>query len=234
MQDNFGIVDAMDLYVFRLGPTSRAVLAFCDAAHIELTVKDIDLMKGEHRQPPFITLNPNGMLPLLVDGDFVLSESSAILRYLAGKASSPLYPTALRPRAQVDELIAWFEANLYRDFAFQYIYPLVLPNHARGSDEGTRRTVEWGLSRSQSWFSVLDTHYLAGRTYLVGDQLSLADLFGASIVSLGALVGFDLRAYPQVQHWYETVTSKSCWQKFSGPFQAWVQMVQTASLAASA
>src|SRR4051812_17055316 len=124
----------MDLYVFRAATTSRAVLAFCDAANIDVTVKDVDLMKGEQHQPPFATLNPNGLVPVLVDDGFVLTEASAILRYLANKTRSPLYPDDLRARARVDELLAWFEANFYKDFGFQYVYPSVMPHHARGSD----------------------------------------------------------------------------------------------------
>jgi glutathione S-transferase len=221
----------MDLYVFRLGPTSRAVLAFCHASKLELVIKDIDLLQGEHRQPAFVTMNPNGMLPLLVDDGFVLSESSAILRYLAAKSGSPLYPVDLRPRARVDELIAWFEANFYKDFAFQYVYPALLPHHHRGSDEATARTIAWGLEKSKAWLSVLDTHYLGSRRWLVTDEPTIADYFGASILGLGELTGFDLSAYPNVERWYRAVMADPSMVAVNGPFLSWVAAVRTGETA---
>lgn len=82
----------MDLYVFLAGTTSRAVLALCEKEQLDVTVKNVDITKGEQHQAPFCTLNPNRMVPLLVDDDVVLSEAAAILRYLAAKADSEMYP----------------------------------------------------------------------------------------------------------------------------------------------
>jgi glutathione S-transferase len=196
----------MDLYVNRAATTSRAVLAFCDAAGIGVDIKDIDIMHGEQHQPPFSKLNPNRLVPVLVDDGFVLTEASAILRYLANKVRSPLYPEDLRARARVDELLAWFEANFYKDFGFQFVYPQFLPHHRRSSEEGTRRTIEWGREKSHAWLSVLDGHYLtAGKPYLLGDAFSIADFFGASIASLGELVGCAFEGYDNVRHWYASV-----------------------------
>lgn len=209
----------MDLYVFRPATTSRAVMAFCDLEGVDVTVKDVDLMRGEHHAPPFAELNPNRMVPVLVDGDFVLTEASAILRYLAGKTRSALYPDDLRTRAMIDERIAWFEANFYKDFGFQYVYPQVLPNHARGSEDGTRQTVAWGREKSRAWLAVLDRHFLGdGRTFLVGGALSLADLFGLSIASLGELVGCSFDDYPNVSRWYRAVSALPSWERVNAPF----------------
>lgn len=209
----------MDLYVFRKATTSRAVMAFCDLEGVEVTVRDVDILRGEHHAPPFAALNPNRLVPVLVDDHFVLTEASAILRYLAGKTRSSLYPEALRPRAMVDERVAWFEANFYKDFGFQYVYPQILPNHARGSVDGTRQTVAWGREKSRAWLAVLDQHFLGdGRTFLVGGALTIADLLGVSIVSLGELVGCDFADSPNVARWYRAVTSLPSWERVNGPF----------------
>jgi glutathione S-transferase len=210
----------MQLYVNRAATTSRAVLAFCKATGLALDVRDVDIMQGEQHQPAFAALNPNRLVPVLVDGDFVLTESSAILRYLADKSDSPLYPKDLRLRARVDELIAWFEANFYKDFGFHYAYPQVLPHHARSSEEATRGTIEWGREKSRAWLVVLDQHFLAASTaYLTGGTLTIADFFGASILSLGELVGCSFEPYPNVRRWYENTTSHPAWIEINGPFQ---------------
>jgi glutathione S-transferase len=210
----------MDLYANPAATTSRAVLAFCEAEGVPITLKNIDLMQGEHHQPAFRALNPNGQVPVLDDDGFVLTEASAILRYLAGKTGSALYPTDPQARARVDELVAWFEANFYKDFGFQYVYPQVMPHHARGSDEATRGAIEWGRTKSLQWLTVLDQHYLAGgKRHLVGDRLSIADYFGASILSLGELVGCTFEAYPNVRRWYDAMREDPSWAKINAAFE---------------
>ena len=222
------ILLVMDLYVFQAATTSRAVLAFCDAASIPVVVKNVDIMKGEHHQAPFTTLNPNRMIPVLDDEGFVLTEASAILRYLANKARSPLYPEDLRVRARVDEAMAWFEANFYRDFGFQFVYPQMFPHHARSSEEATKSTVAWGLEKSKSWLAVLDGHFLARGKHLAGDALTIADFFGASILSLGELVQFPLDAYPNVARWYASVTAHPSWSRINIAFAGFVSSLTPA------
>ncbi len=221
----------MDLYVFRAATTSRAVLAFCELARIPLNVKDVDITRGEHHAPAFAALNPSRLVPVLDDDGFILTQASAILRYLASKTPTPLYPADLRTRARIDELIAWFEADFNKDFGFQYVYPQLLPHHARGTAEATQRTVEWGRDRSRTWLSVLDGHFLAdGRSLLVGDALTLADLFGAAIVSLGELVGCTFADYPNIRRWYANVTSQPSWQKINGPFSGFAASIEKRNL----
>jgi glutathione S-transferase len=211
----------MKLYVNEVATTSRAVLVFCKAEGIPVEIEHIDLMKGEHHQPPFCELNPSRLVPVLSDDGFVLTEASAILRYLARKTESRLYPNDPRARARVDELLAWFEANFYKDFGFQYVYPQVLPHHTRGSEEATKKTVEWGRDKTRAWLTVLDQHFLGGgKRFLVQDQRSIADYFGASILSLGELVQCTLENYPNVRRWYDLVRSDASWTEVNAPFES--------------
>ena len=217
----------MKLYVNHAATTSRAVLAFCEAEDLDVELQVVDLMQGEHHEPPFSDLNPNRMIPVLDDDGFVLTESSAILRYLAAKSESDLYPADLRERARVDEMIAWFEANFYKDWGFQFVYPQLFPHHSRGSDAANRATVEWGLSQSRERLAVLDQHYLGGgRRYLVGDRLTIADFHAASILSLGDLIGCCLEDYPNVRAWYENITGSQTWTSINGVFDGFAESVK--------
>lgn len=210
----------MKLYANYAATTSRAVLAFCELEDIDVTVESVDIMEGEHHQPPFTELNPNRLLPVLDDDGFVLTESSAILRYLSRKSGSSLYPDGLRIQARIDEMIAWFESNFYKDWGYQFVYPQLFPHHSRGSEQANHATVQWGLEQSRTRLAVLDQHYLAGSNdLLVGDQLTIADLLGASILSLGDLVQCDLAEYPNVESWYENVTETGAWKKINGVFE---------------
>ena len=69
-------------------------------------------MRGAQRAPSFLAINPNGRVPVLVDGDFVLWESTAILRYLSNKRGGALVPTDARAAADMDRWLSWQLSHL--------------------------------------------------------------------------------------------------------------------------
>ena len=75
----------MKLYYHPMSPNVRRVRLAAAVLGLELDEQLVDFAKGEHKAPAFLALNPNGALPVLVDGDFALSESRAIMQYLASK-----------------------------------------------------------------------------------------------------------------------------------------------------
>ena len=99
---------AMKLYYHPASTTSRTVMLFAAESGIPLEMQVVDLFTGEHIKPPYSRRSiPNRLVPVLEDGDFALTESSAILKYLADKTGSPLYPKdlqAARPRQRADGL----------------------------------------------------------------------------------------------------------------------------------
>src|SRR5690606_38154481 len=94
---------AMKLYMHPVSMTSRPVRLFIAENGLEVEEVLVDLMTGEHHKEPFVSINPNRLVPVLDDGDLRLTESSAILKYLADKIDSPLYPKDLKKRGKVNE-----------------------------------------------------------------------------------------------------------------------------------
>lgn len=209
----------MKLYINPAATTSRAVIMFCRAEGVDAELVTVDIMSGEHHAAEYAAINPNRLVPALADDDFVLTEAAAILRYLAAKTGSALYPTEPRERARVDELMSWFEANFYKDFGYQLIYPQLFEHHSRGSQAANDPTIRWGQRKSNAWLQVLDAHYLAGRAFVAGDRLTIADLLGVSILSLGELVGFSLERYPNVRRWYDGMRDHAWWSDANGVFE---------------
>jgi glutathione S-transferase len=105
----------MKLYMHPVSMTSRPVRLFAAESKIALDEEVVDLMTGAHMQPPYSDINPNCLVPMLEDGDLKLTESSAILKYLADKIGSPAYPKDLKARAKVNEIMDWINTNFYRD-----------------------------------------------------------------------------------------------------------------------
>ena len=85
----------MKLYCDPISTTSRPVMMFIAEAGLAVEFVHVDLMTGGNQDPASLALNPNGLVPFLVDGDFGLGESAAILRYLAANAGSPASPADL-------------------------------------------------------------------------------------------------------------------------------------------
>ena len=146
----------MKLYMHPASITSRIVRLYIAEKGLKVDEEVVDLFTGEHHQEPFVSINPNRLVPVLEDGDFRLTESAAILIYLAEKFDLPEYPEDIRARARVHEVMLWASFNFYRDWGYNLGYPQLFPHHKRPSDEGHRVVVEWGRDKSAFWLQVLE------------------------------------------------------------------------------
>ncbi len=206
----------MKLHMHPASITSRPVRLLIAEMGLSVEQQVIDLFSGAHHQEPFITFNPNRLVPVLEDGDLKLTESSAILKYLAEKYHLPEYPTNLRERAKVNEIMDWFNTNFYRDWGYNLCYPQLFPHHVRPSEEGQKVTVEWGRDKSAFWLQVLNDYWLGhGGKWLAGDQITIADYFAGSIVALGEMIKVDLSKYPNVAAWLANVKALENWGSVS-------------------
>lgn len=202
----------MKLYMHPVSMTSRPVRLFIAENKIPVEEQIVDLFTGEHHKEPFSAMNPNRMVPMLEDGDLRLTESSAILKYLADKIDSPSYPKDLKQRAKVNEIMDWFNTNFYRDWAYGLFYPQLFPHHKRQNDVAQTACLEWAQERSRGWLKILNDHYLGhGKPYLTGDQLTIADYLGACLITLGEVPRCDFSKYPNVKRWIDNVKKLPSW-----------------------
>jgi glutathione S-transferase len=203
----------MKLYYHPASTTSRPLMLFAAENGVALDMQVVDLFTGEHYKPPYEAINPNHLVPVLDDGNFRLTESSAILKYMADKISSPLYPKDLQARARVNERMDWINTQLCRDLAYGFIYPQIFPMHKRRSDEAQAATLQWGKERAQGWLKVLNDHILGeGNNYLCGAAMTIADYYAVAFVALVELTGSDLSAYPNVKRWLGRMKALKNWK----------------------
>lgn len=191
---------------------------FCADSGIQFEPAVVDLMTGAHLQEDFLAMNPSGQVPVIDDDGFVLSESSAILKYLADKAGSAAYPKDLRARARVNERMDWFNTGFYRDLAYNLVYPQVFPHHKRRSDEAHAGTLDWGRAKAERWLGILDQRLLGDRKYVCGDAITIADYLGAQMLSCGDLVGVSVKRFSNVDRWMTTMRAMPSWKKASEIF----------------
>jgi glutathione S-transferase len=204
----------MKLYYHPISTTSRPIVLFAAEAGIALDLQVVDLFTGEHVKPPYEAINPNRLVPVLEDGPFRLTEASSIMKYLADKTNSPLYPKDLQARARVNERMDWVNTQLCRELCYGLVYPQIFPDHKRPSDEAQSVQLKWGQARAQGWLKVMNDHLLApGNTYLCGDAITLADYFAASYVATAEVTGSDFSATPNVKAWLGRMKALKSWKQ---------------------
>ncbi|MBI3198292.1 MAG: glutathione S-transferase family protein [Rhodospirillales bacterium] len=166
----------MKLYGF--GPT-RSLRALWGLKELDADFEfvPVNILAGEHQRPDFRGLNPAGKIPVLVDGDVVVTESAAIVLYLAEKyREKGLLPADLKERAQVYRWLMFavteLEQPLWRITKHTMLYP-----------EDKRLPQDIALARDEfaAAASVLDRH-MEGRLFIVGDNITAADCVTAYLI----------------------------------------------------
>jgi glutathione S-transferase len=217
----------MKLYMHPVSMTSRPIRLFIAESGIKVDEQVVDLMTGEHLGPAFTAVNPSKMVPVLEDGDLRLTESSAILKYLADKIDSPAYPKDLKQRARVNEAMDWFNTNFYRDFAYGLFYPQLFPHHKRPTDEVQKGTLEWAQARVQNWLGILNDSIIGSdRRYLVGNSITIADYFGVCLITLGEVPRCDWTKYPNVKRWIDTMKQLKSWGSVNEALYGYAEYVK--------
>jgi len=217
----------MKLYMHPVSMTSRPVRLFIADNKIPVEEVLVDVMKGEQYQQPYVGLNPNSLVPMIDDDGFRLTESSAILKYLADKIGSPAYPKDLKQRAKVNEVMDWINTNFYREWAYNLCYPQLFPHLKRRSDEAQAATLEFGKEQSKKWLKILNDHWIGPKNqYLCGNQITIADYFGAALVTLGELIRIDFSPYPNVRRWLDNIKKLPNWPKVNEAFYGLAEQIK--------
>jgi glutathione S-transferase len=200
----------MKLYVFPPSPNARKVLFVAQHLGVPFEMQMVDLSKGDQRKPEYLKLNPNGLMPTLVDGDFVLWESDAIMQYLCSKKpGQTLLPSD--PRAQADvvrwqcwELANWAPAcgTLIGERLVKALFGAGPPDPVREAD---------GEERVKKHAQVLDDH-LRGRKFIVGDSLTLADVSNAVYLAFTGPARLPVQQFKEIQRWSASLNEVPAWK----------------------
>ncbi|XP_072043682.1 glutathione S-transferase theta-1-like [Amphiura filiformis] len=187
---------------------ARAVILFCRAnkKFIPFTPNPIALRKFEQQTEEYAQINPMKKVPAIVDGNFKLTESVAILKYLCDKYNVPdhWYPKDLERRAKVDEYMGWQHINTRMNCAKVFVYEVLLPK-ATGSemDPGKLSTA---IGEMEETLTNLENIFLKDKPYLCGNDISIADLLGVCEVEQVSGTGRDISvAHPRLGAWVQRV-----------------------------
>ena len=175
---------------------------------------DAGMQFGRTGEPDYLAMNPNGRIPTLVDGDYVLWESNSIMRYLcmAYGEASPIYPQDAKRRAGVDRWLDWTLSTL-QPVERPVFWALVRTPAAQRDMIAIQRDADVA---AEAW-RIVDRQ-LAARRYLEGDQFTLADVAIAAFARRWfGVEGIIRPALPELSRWYAQVADRPGFVQFVAP-----------------
>lgn len=200
----------MKLYHFPASPNSRRVLATIYQLGLQVELETVDLARGEQLKRDYLRLNPNHMIPTLVDDDFVLWESTAIMQYLCSKRPNTLWPSEPRAQADVSRWLCWNLAH-WNAACNIFIFER-LSKKMRGLGEPDAMQIAKGEEQLRRFGNVLNRH-LKQCNWVVDETLTLADFALASPLSLAEAAEMPVSDFKAILSWYIRIAGLPAWQQ---------------------
>nr|XP_031829003.1 glutathione S-transferase theta-1-like [Nomia melanderi]XP_031829004.1 glutathione S-transferase theta-1-like [Nomia melanderi]XP_031829005.1 glutathione S-transferase theta-1-like [Nomia melanderi] len=196
----------LKLYYDLLSQPSRAVYIFLKVCNIPFEKKLINLGKIEHHTPEFKKISPFQKVPSIQHNDFNMIESIAILRYLCREFTVPdhWYPKDSKAQAKVDEYLEWQHMNTRLNCALyfrqKYLMPIITG----------KPTVPEQIAKYEkqmvNCLDLLENVWLKQNLFLIGSEISIADLLGTCEVEQVRIAGYDPRnGRPRLASWMTKV-----------------------------
>jgi glutathione S-transferase len=186
----------------------QKVLWCCEELDVSYHRVDVGGPFGGNREPEYLRLNPNGLVPTISDGGFVLWESNAIVRYLAARhGMGTLCPEDLAERADADRWMDWQLGTLWASFRAAFVGLIRTPPEKRD-----RANIARAIRKTAGNLDLLDAH-LAGRDYVTGPSLTVADIPLGVTAYRWFTLDIERPAMPNLEAWYERLRAR-------GPYRA--------------
>ncbi|KAJ8263309.1 hypothetical protein COCON_G00157660 [Conger conger] len=196
----------LELFLDLHSQPCRSVFMFAKKNNIPFEFKEINLTAGQQYGEEFGKISILRKVPVMRDGDFVLTESIAILKYLAEKFRTPdhWYPAELQKRARVNEYLAWqhtaIRAHGSKVFWFRSMVPIII------GTEVPKEKMDSAMEDLNTSLKLFEEKFLQDRAFIVGDQISLADLVALVEIIQPVGTGVDLfKDRPRLSAWSDRV-----------------------------
>ena len=190
---------------------SRKVLAGFKLAGADYNIKKFDYFQAEQKSPEYVAVNPNAAFPALIDGDFILWESNAILQYAADKVgNTSAYPTDLKTRADINRWLLWESSSWFGSCYIYLVENCVKPLLGGTTDENILSNEEENFHKLAG---ILDAR-LEKSTFLCGEKPTIADVAVAAPMHLHAWAKLPLGDHPNLMRWMtKNIESCSWWKE---------------------
>ena len=188
----------------------RKVLWLCGEIGLDYQREDWGQGFRDVKTPEYLALNPNGLVPVVRDGNFVLWESDAIVRYLAQKhGRDDLYPAELRERAVVEQWMNWYGTNFGQ--SFRYAFHALIRKNPAYDDQGK---IAESLATCAARVAILDAHLGRTGAFVAGPDFTLADILLGAGVNRWMQMPADKPPCPAVTAYYERLGARPAYAEW--------------------
>ncbi|CEJ81526.1 hypothetical protein VHEMI01647 [[Torrubiella] hemipterigena] len=193
----------------RTSSNVQAVLWCLAELNVPYTQYDIGHRFGGNNTPEYLAMNPNGLVPVIRDGDDEpLFESSAIVRYLAAKyGSDAFWPKDPAKRAQVDKWAEWAKTNVFLGFTAPIFWPVVRTPKSKQNPEQIRGAI----ASLDKFLDIAETE-LSKKTFLAGEEFTLADIQLGHALFRYFDIDIERKKRPNLERYYETLKGRKAFQ----------------------
>lgn len=199
----------LKIYGSDLSSPANKVRFAANAMGLKYEYIRVNLREGEQKKAEFLRINPVGKVPAIDDDGFTLFESNAIIKYLADKNNSPLYPKVLKERAVVDEWIEFGSHHVYLAIS-KIVYNRIFARMRNlAIDE---RSLSDGLEWIDRFFPIVDAQ-LEKNQFITGSQMTLADLNLLAAFDPVEAAEIDISKYKNIVRWRNALRQKDFYTK---------------------
>ena len=189
-------MELLELHAHPLSPPSRAMHMALDLLGLEYKYVEVDVLEGATRNAEFLSMNPQHTVPVLTDGNLVITESRAAMTYLVRQHKpDQLYPACAKKRSQIDQRL-YFNIGTFYQRMGACVYPVCFDKTKTIPDEKKD-----ALKEALIW-----TNQMVALGYVLGNSITIADLdFMATYSTLEACNFMDLSPYKNLQVWADSM-----------------------------
>jgi len=199
----------LKIYGGDLSAPSNKIRFVANFLGLEYEYKKMSLKDGENRKPEYLALHPAGKIPVIDDGGFVLFESDSIVKYLASKQNSPIYPAELQRRALVDQWIDFVTIHVGGSMS-KVLFNRVFYSFAKVEKDD--RSLQDGLNFLNRFLPIIEKQ-LTKSKYLAGMELTLADFDLLANLDPAEVAGVDLGPYQKIAEWRNQLKQRDFYTK---------------------
>jgi glutathione S-transferase len=169
----------------------------------------LDFAKGDQQKPAYLAINPNGKVPTLVKGERITWESDAVICQLSEDMRADLWPHDSR-QIEITRWFSWNQQHFSRACGSLYFENIVKQRFGIGAADPVE--VEKSIGEFRRWSTVLN-HHLAGRSWLVGNTITVADFSVAMALPYADEARLPLDEFPNVRRWHDRLNEIESWRQ---------------------
>lgn len=208
----------LKVYATPLSANGRKVLAVCRQLKLNPEIHEVNVYRGEGRSAQYLAINSSGKIPALIDGEFMLAESNAILLYLAeAHGGDQCWSSDAKQRGRIAQWLFWESAHWQPTliaFLSEVVGHRLLPERVPRP-----HAPDWSSALVQPILKTLETA-LGSAAFLTGPAVTIADFSVAGMTTYFKAAAFPFQSFPKISGWYARIEALESWRGTLSPVWA--------------